>query len=560
MNSQQSRATTHLQRYQQPTCLLEVWTNYAAMSQWSDRPIASNLRFRLQVGNRTVKGNQQQLATTIETVVNYVDRSLANDSGYTLNHNLVLPKLKQLNLSTLQLFDLVANLEQCTNELTLLPSLDLELKRVTPNWLKVAAVLVAAIGVSLGTVRLITPQFSPQLARQDETTVATSAPESNPDRSNDLDNSDAIAPAAPETTAKESTPLPSDPDDQPAETDAAAELPVTADEPTAKSSLENELNLDPVEPEAIESELDQLASLPELPEAQSPQSSARQDAATVPADQPTDLQRNETSLDDAPIDNSGANRNIKPNASPRAARKRTNSPASPPAKIAGQDRQDRNNPALPQPTAPPYPSASTPLPSVTTPGDSSSSNNNESKDEAVTGIAPSEQLESRQRNQEIQPGRLSQRSEPATIGRSNTNDLDGDVSATESFGDHNRGANIQIVTIALNGQSISNTEQTRLANSLQQHLRSQNLYNSDDFADYGNLNRSGTATFVITLQPGQPNQVRLDRSASSLVGDSNDLANPIERSLSTWNPPIEAIVGFSNSSKSVQIKLTLQIN
>jgi hypothetical protein len=524
MNSQ---STTQIQRYQQPTCLLEVWADHAGISQWSDRPIARNLRYRLKIGDRTLKGNQQQLTSTIDTVISYVDQLLANaNAGYQLSHHLEIPRQKQLNISTLQLFDLVANLEQCTNELTLLPSLELEVKRITPNWLKVAAVLVAAIGISLGTVRLITPQ----IAQRSPTEVASSsAPESESKSSN---SADSIAPAAPtpaDPEAIEDLPeLPTMPPDSDLSTDAELEdLLAKLEEEEAKSTLENET--DP----------GQIAALPsQSPTEQEQQFADRDDRFTnqpsispAPADAPGRLRRNEASQDDGlsrdtpvTIDNSGRNPNIKPNidssTSRRAARQTT-----PPAKIAGQD-QDQNIAQSAKPTAP---AANAPQTSVSAPRVDSLY---ETKDEATAS-----EPEARQP------------AEPSTIGR--TNELD------STARDRN---NLRVIALAANGKRISNSEQTKLEQSLVQHWRSQNLHNS---SNYRRTNQQGTATFLITLNPGKPNQVTLDLGSSNFANlNQNDSATieAIERSLTTWQPPIDVINAISNNAKPTQITVTMQIN
>jgi hypothetical protein len=531
MNSQ---STTQIQRYQQPTCLLEVWADHAGISQWSDRPIARNLRYRLKIGDRTLKGNQQQLTSTIDTVISYVDQLLANaNAGYQLSHHLEIPRQKQLNISTLQLFDLVANLEQCTNELTLLPSLELEVKRITPNWLKVAAVLVAAIGISLGTVRLITPQ----IAQRSPTEVASSsAPESESKSSN---SADSIAPAAPtpaDPEAIEELPeLPTIPPDSELNTDAALEdLLAKLEEEEAKSTLENET--DPGQIAALPSQSpteqeQQFADRDDRFTNQPSSNSAPENPPTAPTDAPGRFRRNEASLDDglnrdAPIaiDNSGRNPNIKPNidssTSRRAARQTT-----PPAKIAGQ-AQDQNIAQSAKPTAP---AANAPQTSVSAPRVDSLY---ETKDEAA----------------ESEP-EARQPAEPSTIGR--TNELD------STARDRN---NLRVIAIAANGKRISNSEQTRLEQSLAQHWRSQNLNNS---SNYRRTNQQGTATFLITLNPGKPNQVTLDLGSSNFAKlDQNAAATieAIERSLTTWQPPIDVINTINSGAKSPQITVTIQIN
>jgi hypothetical protein len=161
-----------MRRYDLPTCLLEVWAERSPLSEWSDRPVAQNLRFHLRLDQqaqpKVIKGNQSQISKLIETVLLYVDRMLASDRLPELNHTLNVPNFQQIKLTTLQLFDLFTSLEQCADEIVILPSLELEVKRITPAWLKIAAAAIASVGVTVGTIRLVMPQ-SPVLQ------VATSA-------------------------------------------------------------------------------------------------------------------------------------------------------------------------------------------------------------------------------------------------------------------------------------------------------------------------------------------------------------------------------------------------
>jgi hypothetical protein len=167
-----SQALVHKHLYDLPTCLLEVWSERSPLSEWSERPIAQNLRFRLtfeQTGllgrtrRKTIDGNQTQLGKLVEAVANYADRFLADDFVFNLTHQLSIPNLPKLNLSTLQLCDLLTSLEQCAIEQTILPTVELEVKRITPAWLKIAAAIVATVGISTSAVKLIFQQPIPEL-------------------------------------------------------------------------------------------------------------------------------------------------------------------------------------------------------------------------------------------------------------------------------------------------------------------------------------------------------------------------------------------------------------
>lgn len=144
-------------RYELPTCLLEVWTERSPLSDWQSQVVAKNLHFRLQLahGRKVIEGNQQQILNLIEAITAYCDRWLAQDELISLNHDIDVPKLPKLRLSTLQLFDLYESLELCANEFVILPNLVLEVRRLSPNWLKIVAGAIAIIGLSIGAIRLV---------------------------------------------------------------------------------------------------------------------------------------------------------------------------------------------------------------------------------------------------------------------------------------------------------------------------------------------------------------------------------------------------------------------
>ena len=164
-------------RYELQTCLLEVWTERSPLSDWQSQIVSQNLRFRLQLahGKKIIKGNQQQIINLIEAVTIYCDRWLAQDDFDTLDHAIAVPKLSKLKLSTLQLFDLYESLELCANEFVILPNVVLEVRRLNPNWLKIVAAAIAIIGVSIGTIRLVSHE-------QPSYQIASSPTESSPEK------------------------------------------------------------------------------------------------------------------------------------------------------------------------------------------------------------------------------------------------------------------------------------------------------------------------------------------------------------------------------------------
>lgn len=203
--------------YSSPTCSLEVWAKRSPMSAWTSQTVVQNLRFRLRwASGRVIKGNQSQINHIIESVIAYSDRWLAQDEIDQLDHAIAIPKGSDLQLSTLQLFDLYETLEQCSRELVILPDLVLEVRRITPNWLKIMAAAIALIGVTIGAVRLVSrDQPSLQIATTPNPLPPEIAPPTLGNRQEDAKRSPQALPASPAAKA----PAPQPP--------AAAAKPVT---------------------------------------------------------------------------------------------------------------------------------------------------------------------------------------------------------------------------------------------------------------------------------------------------------------------------------------------
>ena len=192
-------SNTLSRRYELPTCLLEVWTERSPLSDWQSQIVAQNLRFRLRLaqGQRVIKGNQQQITNLIEAVTTYCDRWLAQDDFDTLDHAIAVPKLSKLKLSTLQLFDLYESLELCANEFVILPNVVLEVRRLNPNWLKILAGAIAIIGISIGTIRLI--------SREQPNYQLASSPTSASPKSTTLTPERAYIPRSPSSESRAET-------------------------------------------------------------------------------------------------------------------------------------------------------------------------------------------------------------------------------------------------------------------------------------------------------------------------------------------------------------------
>jgi len=216
MGNSFSQSNTLSRRYELPTCLLEVWTERSPLSDWQSQVVAQNLHFRLQLvhGHKVIKGNQQQILNLIEAITAYCDRWLAQDELVSLNHDINIPKLPKLRLSTLQLFDLYESLELCANEFVILPSLVLEVRRLSPNWLKVVAGAIAIFGLSIGAIRLVsreqpswqiagTPTASEQPLQPLESIPPVAVLEPNIDAKSESKSESKIAPKAEVKTGKQ---------------------------------------------------------------------------------------------------------------------------------------------------------------------------------------------------------------------------------------------------------------------------------------------------------------------------------------------------------------------
>jgi len=252
MSYSSSESNTLSRCYELPTCLLEVWTERSPLSDWQSQIVAQNLRFRLRLarGQRVIKGNQQQITNLIEAVTTYCDRWLAQDDFDKLDHAIAVPKLSKLKLSTLQLFDLYESLELCANEFVILPNVVLEVRRLNPNWLKIIAGAIAIIGISIGTIRLISreqPNYqlasSPTTASPERVYIPRSPSSESKSESKIETNSKIAASPIPETKPEQQispTPSRSAPSINPERTDKVAIAPESNSIPTNNLSSDRQ--------------------------------------------------------------------------------------------------------------------------------------------------------------------------------------------------------------------------------------------------------------------------------------------------------------------------------
>ncbi len=193
-----------IRRYTPPTCTLEILGESSPLSRWAGRPVLKQVRFRLSLDDPrlpkdehlVVEGDRDQLETLQTVVEAYVQdclnraedgldlgmgyaiasasgRSLTADTSVAtapvtatsdislhpngaLSHQLCLGSLTptQIQLSTLQLFDLASALDTYADEALALP----DLPRATwwqHNWGRIAALVVLGLGVATSGIKLL---------------------------------------------------------------------------------------------------------------------------------------------------------------------------------------------------------------------------------------------------------------------------------------------------------------------------------------------------------------------------------------------------------------------
>lgn len=218
-----------IHRFTPPTCTLEIQGNKSPLSRWTNQALLKNFRFQLKFDDPreptanqvSVTGDRQDMEQLQMGVDSYIQKflyssfNLNNDSGLDSEinhqssqnqpylqpqglskHELFLGKLShdgnsdRIQLSTVQLFDLVTALEAYKTQIAALPELkSTRAKVVIPLWSSVAAVMIAAIGITTFALRSPSP---PNVA-------SSSKPESSEDNSQ---LNDVVPPQIPKTAQK----------------------------------------------------------------------------------------------------------------------------------------------------------------------------------------------------------------------------------------------------------------------------------------------------------------------------------------------------------------------
>lgn len=182
-------ATSIIRRFTPPTCTLEIKAKNSPLSRWTNKSILNNLHFRLSFDDPkipeeeqvTIKGDRLQLEqlynVTIDYIQNFLHQSFTN-SNFTresttsdtqpylqrqglVSHELYLGSLgndhsiTKIQLSSVQLFDLVTALEEYHTQIVALPELDsIKSHNFSPIWGSIAAAVILAIGLTTTAVRL----------------------------------------------------------------------------------------------------------------------------------------------------------------------------------------------------------------------------------------------------------------------------------------------------------------------------------------------------------------------------------------------------------------------
>jgi hypothetical protein len=506
MSNPQALVEKHL--YELPTCVLEVWAERSPLSEWAERPIAQNLHFHLTLalgqtwfssGQKIIKGNQTQLGKLIVAVADYIDRYLADDLVTNLTHKLSVPGLARLNLSTLQLFDLVSSLEQCAIAVTILPAVELEVKRITPAWLKVAAIVIATVGISTSAVTLIFRSPTPELvtnsnrdreaveksvnsqrepdalssARPRESTTVSPSPQSKSDldlqQQTPKQEPTSAAPSISQTPQRESPPNPIIAQSPALETPPPSPQPDKADKVVTSSPTPSAV------PEAK----------PEQTQRDRPSSSISLPRAVTPPPKPLDFENKDENLGrDRQTPNSGAV------TSQNGDRDRTQT-----------SKEPLNKPQL----KPPSP------PTITIIPEQPDRNVRERRQPDVFGYSRTARKQSPTMTTPIAPA-------PAPVPAP--------ASSTNYYVSH-----IQV-------KDIETDLSQDIKASLTKHIQANRIP----------TDRSGSVIFNITIERGKVVQVQPDREASTW--QDNDAIVQIERSLLNWRSP---------TSTNGKIRLTIWV-
>ncbi len=176
-----------IHRLTPPTCTLEIWGKKSHLSKWTNQDKVQDIHFKLSFDDpalseeqkTTVSGDREKLEAIYEGVIVYVEKFLQQSfpdnkviefpdntpihlkSKGLVEHQLFIQDVENspINLTTVQLFDLVAALEEYkvkvggisihTNEKS---------GRLIPLWLKGAAGLALVVGLATAGTKIVQKQ------------------------------------------------------------------------------------------------------------------------------------------------------------------------------------------------------------------------------------------------------------------------------------------------------------------------------------------------------------------------------------------------------------------
>lgn len=222
-----------IRRFTPPTCTLEIKAKRSPLDRWTKRDAIKNLRFQLSFDDpkvlkeqqMTITGDRQQLeqlyTAAIDYTQNFLNCSFQNNKikpvasvsephfqpQGLVRHQLFLGSLanknsvNQIELSAVQLFDLVAALEEYHSQIAAVPELNTssQKKRTIPVWGSIAALTLVAVGLTTGGIKL----FQLSSAKKDPVAIGR---KSSP--STAIPQLNEVVPPEASSTRKKSSPQP----------------------------------------------------------------------------------------------------------------------------------------------------------------------------------------------------------------------------------------------------------------------------------------------------------------------------------------------------------------
>ena len=191
-----------------PTCTLEIWGRQSPLSKWTNKEIVKDIRFKLSFDDPTLpeekkvtfSGDREKLEAIYNGVLTYVENLLkqsfpidsfpneklnqiSEDAGVYLStkdflsHQLFIQDLETspINLSTVQLFDLVSALEDYKSKIETLPgNTKQKSHKIISLWLKGVAGLALVVGLTTIGTKIVQQQTT-----ESESIARTQQPENS---------------------------------------------------------------------------------------------------------------------------------------------------------------------------------------------------------------------------------------------------------------------------------------------------------------------------------------------------------------------------------------------